>query len=163
MQAAGASIGTGKSRLSPTGPGHSFPCSRVRSTPCTQSQWSNPSAAQMLKQTSFHLINKSQALLDPLLPRIWDGLPKHDRLPSTPLTPLTPAVFLTSSPCTREEACHNTIATKSALHDEHPSLQPVLIFSPTTSSSPAPSDRYQAQLTNPFASPGDSHTMLPVP
>lgn len=95
MQAAGASgskagagIGTGQSRLSPTGPGHSFPCSSVRSTPCTQSQWSNPSAAQMLKQTSFHLINKSQALLDPLLPRIWDGLPKHDRLLSTILDTL---------------------------------------------------------------------------
>lgn len=87
---AGAGIGTGKSRLSPTGPGRSFPCSCVRSTPCTQSQWSNPSAAQMLKQTSFHLISKSQALLDPLLPRIWDGLPKHDRLHSTLNTLNTP-------------------------------------------------------------------------
>lgn len=56
-----------ESRLRPTGPGPSFPCSRAK-YPCTQSQWSNPSAAQMLKQTSFHLISKSQALLDPLHP-----------------------------------------------------------------------------------------------
>lgn len=86
----------------------------------------------MLKQTSFHLISKSQALLDPLLPRIWDGLPKHDRLHSTPLTPRHQPCSWRAVLALEKEACHHTIATKSASHDEHPSLRPALIFSPTS-------------------------------
>lgn len=87
--------------------------------PCTQSQWSNPSAAQMLKQTSFHLISKSQALLDPPSPRFWGGFPKHDcprpwapQVPDVATKSLSPrsqpnlpCMTSTSGPCSPCRSC----------------------------------------------------------
>lgn len=65
-----AAIRTRRAGSAPLVPAPSFPC--TTSTPCTQSlrsnPRSNPSAAQMLKQTLFHLISKSHAPLDPLHP-----------------------------------------------------------------------------------------------